>query len=555
MERINNFIEFNKGKIIFFIVLLELSFLTFFNFSTERVIMHSDTATEILNTKEILETGNLVPKDWWSPDQIWILGPNLYHLVFTPFIRHALNLHTAAGVLNSILLFMALYLVMRISKVSRFASLVVISIVFSGMSYITTDDLFGQFVYGVALTNTFLVILLLFLFVKKCKEFFSNKNELDRRKFLLKAVLPGLLLFLFNVLVSLSGNRYIFVVSLPLVLTILTLFVLQKNDKSTKKTFVYSILIIAVSAFIGNYLLVHYIAPGAHLISRPGLSSFTTIEKIDQNLPWIFNSFLYFTGSWEPSIPGTNVFSIKGMLAFYKFFLFLFITLVPVYLAINFYKIKNLYFRFLLTYTFVLAALILYSTMSFQLLEPGGTARYYLCIFIPIIVLFGFFIDNFLLKNSSKITELSNLYPYWVIVLLLPLYISSYFQFVAPKMEQERHPLQPMTDFLTDHGIKYGYAGFWKAHMITILSDYNVRIRQAVFDVGGVPSRYKWLESDRWYSPEYYKGETALILSQEDYDKLKWELTKEKFGEPIKEYNFDGNKIFVYDYNIAEKMQ
>lgn len=554
MGKIINFIESNREKIIFFVVALELLLLAFFNFFTERVIMHSDTAIQILNTKEILETGDFVPKGWWYSDQVWILGPNLYHLAFTPFVKHAMNLHTMAGLMNFILLFIALYSVMRIIKISRFSSLVVISIIFSGISFITTDDLFGQFVYGVVLTNTFLVFLLLFYFMNKSQDFFLSQEGPEKRKLLLKAVLSGILLFAFNALVSLSGNRYIFTVSLPVILAFAVLFIVQKNRITTVKIFFTSIFLIALSSFLGSYFLTHFIAPTTHLVSKPEMSSFTNIERIDFNITWMFNSFLLFSGAWEQSLEKVNVFSIKGALAFYKFFLFLFIFILPLYLARNFYKIKNLYLRFFLIYTFILAALIGFSTLSFPLLEPGGTSRYYLAVFIPMIVLAGIFIDKVWLKNSNKLLKTTNLSPCWIIILLLPLYLSSYFQFVAPKLGVERHPLQPLTDFLTDHGIKYGYAGHWKSQIITVLSDYNILIRPVIFyESGNIPSRDKILESDRWYSQDYYRGKTALILSQKDYDTINWDSTNERFGLPATEYNFQDNKIFVYDYNIAEK--
>ena len=111
--------------------------------------------------------------------------------------------------------------------------------------------------------------------------------------------------------------------------------------------------------------------------------------------------------------------------------------------------------------------------------------------------------------------------------------------------------VEGVVDLLESKGLQYGYATFTNAEEYSVISNNKVRIRSVAFDQGTI-FPFEWLTSDTFYKPDYYVGNTFLMLTGDELEKF-FPNGIEVLGQPKDVFGFKKYKIFVYDYNISKK--
>lgn len=102
-------------------------------------------------------------------------------------------------------------------------------------------------------------------------------------------------------------------------------------------------------------------------------------------------------------------------------------------------------------------------------------------------------------------------------------------------------------------GIPYGYATYWEAAPLTVLSDSEVKVRPVqVINGELLPMRH--LSSDRWYEPESWSGETFLLLSDAEVATINWGTLTRHVGQPIREERIGSRRLFVFKENISKHL-
>ncbi|MBI5592348.1 MAG: hypothetical protein HY881_17920 [Deltaproteobacteria bacterium] len=121
---------------------------------------------------------------------------------------------------------------------------------------------------------------------------------------------------------------------------------------------------------------------------------------------------------------------------------------------------------------------------------------------------------------------------------------------------QHQNALDGLKNFLLENGLHYGYAKFWNAGVLSVLSDEKLLVRQIVID-HGLPMPDRWLSSNRWYRPGAWQGETFLLLTtQEDEEEgdeaVDWDLLGRYHCKPVRKLSYEGFKVFVFPQNLAK---
>jgi hypothetical protein len=129
---------------------------------------------------------------------------------------------------------------------------------------------------------------------------------------------------------------------------------------------------------------------------------------------------------------------------------------------------------------------------------------------------------------------------------------------------QRHNALEGLKIFLLENGLRYGYAKFWNAGVLSVLSDEKLLVRPVVFDQG-LPKPDRWLSSNRWYRPGAWQGETFLLLSarklerakgqeeeQEEQEIIDWGLLERYDCKPVRKLSYEGFRIFVFPQNLAK---
>lgn len=84
---------------------------------------------------------------------------------------------------------------------------------------------------------------------------------------------------------------------------------------------------------------------------------------------------------------------------------------------------------------------------------------------------------------------------------------------------KKANDLYQLTEYLEDNDLTYGFATFWHANAITLLSDSDVRVREVTVNETGVyPRAYQ--SSKKWYAPQEGQDKYFILLIYYEYDCL-----------------------------------
>lgn len=112
-------------------------------------------------------------------------------------------------------------------------------------------------------------------------------------------------------------------------------------------------------------------------------------------------------------------------------------------------------------------------------------------------------------------------------------------------MDNDHHKAIEM---LERHNLDYGYATYWNANILTLLSDGKVKVRDINMDEEKI--RPGWLNNDNlWYNAKVGQENYFILLSNDEYNKL-----VEQNNEQLQDTSYifrEGNwVVLVKDHNI-----
>jgi hypothetical protein len=94
--------------------------------------------------------------------------------------------------------------------------------------------------------------------------------------------------------------------------------------------------------------------------------------------------------------------------------------------------------------------------------------------------------------------------------------------------------------------LRYGYAGYWQARQITLLSRSGVR----AYAVDANMNPFLWVSNEEWYKQLQPDGgappKVDFVILDDPVFKLSREAAVQKFGEPLSELQTQGTRILIY---------
>jgi hypothetical protein len=106
---------------------------------------------------------------------------------------------------------------------------------------------------------------------------------------------------------------------------------------------------------------------------------------------------------------------------------------------------------------------------------------------------------------------------------------------------------QQLVNFLIDNKLEKGFATYWNADVLTVLSNYRVMVAHIESD--------KLKPSLFMSTNEFYKAtgahENFILLDSSEVAKFDFESIKDKIGSPYKILNFKNFQVFVYKKEFA----
>ena len=126
--------------------------------------------------------------------------------------------------------------------------------------------------------------------------------------------------------------------------------------------------------------------------------------------------------------------------------------------------------------------------------------------------------------------------------------------FQMPRDSYKKNTKYELVDFLEDEGLNYGYATFWYANAMTVISNSDVLVRSvSVSDTGEVTPYYYQTERS-WYKAQEGQDNYFLLLTQGEFDSMTQSanalLTTASRTLEIQDSNNATYHVLVFDQNI-----
>lgn len=106
-----------------------------------------------------------------------------------------------------------------------------------------------------------------------------------------------------------------------------------------------------------------------------------------------------------------------------------------------------------------------------------------------------------------------------------------------------------MDDLASREHLRYGYAGYWQARLITLLSKRDLR----AYAVDGDIKPFLWANNIQWYSQSLEdrrkRPPVDFVVLDDPFWKISREAAVRALGEPLREERFGDTRVLIYKAN------
>ncbi|MEI7997018.1 MAG: hypothetical protein WCH01_19150 [Methylococcaceae bacterium] len=505
---------------------------------------HSDSATKVLLAREIVETGQYFPHDWNNVNEdLFVLFGHTFIIPLLAFLPAGFLVHAVSGLVSAALILSGVWFLTSLFDIGKLKRAVIVAVMAAGISDIMAENLYGQVSYGCVFYFTCYLIYFAWKFLS------SN----GQRKSLFSVGLFLVLLLAFWENPQRASVSY----GLPLLFAVAYYIIIYAivSTYSSREVFAgYQLIaIVFLSAAVGVAL---------HSITLLGVNNglgaanarWLTYEEIIRNVTLTFKGFLAIFGGLPSA--GSMLVSSSGLYEAIRLTsaLALFV-LMPLSLKTTLQQIHG-GSRFVASFALASVLLVLFIQLTTTLpnmRDPIQSSRYLIPSLLLLLIITLACTYQFKEKPLLALVSIS---------LSIVLLMSAYPTFVRSNPSsgmnwgepgQHHNHRKNLKDFLLTNGLRYGYATYWNAGALSVLSDEKVLVRQVVID-RGLPMPMRHLSSNRWYRPSAWQGETFLLLTEQEAGALNWDLLGRYHAQPLRELKFEEFKIFVFAENLARDL-
>lgn len=360
-----------------------------------------------------------------------------------------------------------------------------------------------------------------------------------------KQIVDKYIVLLILVLLGVFGD-FLFVIEmvLPVILfCFYKLLMIQDNYEGRK----YKVLLTVVSAGVcGAFILekIFFFVGGANKNSYISGQLFTSSlewsDKIDNFISCILDmNYANFTGG--------EIADIWNSLKIMNMAISLFASVCIFHVLLKFLKEKGTEQDILS----VLLAISVILSVAAYLFTDMAQARY-----VTIVPMAGMII---IVRNyDDLIANVTNrrLGNWLLIIIAIVSFTGKVHEISTFDYSQNHSEDRELIAFLNEHDLNYGYASFWNASKMTVLSNKRVNIRH-IKENNGMFDMYNWFNKNEWY----HENTNFVLIDNKDETRGESDVfgvseTKimNAFGVPIESYSVNHYLVLVYDYNLSSEL-
>lgn len=495
----------NKKNILAFSLVI-IAFITviYYMLGPSEGYIHSDCVDTLTWANATVESGQLFSSTFCYP-YLLPFGSTFLMYPFVAIFGFTMFAYRLAMLVFMIVFALAIYFCARGLGWSRNTGLIAVSVEFIIVSSSgKLRELFWEHIihYSLGAFLAFVLMAFMFYFINNYKK---NKYSFKNSK---KTIVFGVLVALWAFFSAFDGLTTLTLSTLPVLGAILLSIVFDtKNNIISKanKDMIVSFVIILVATVLGCGVLA--------LITKDIDAGYgNAYSNIVEGGEWS-NNALRFLEQWTTLLgadyeAGSAITSFKNILAAIKMAGSLVLFFTPVY-AIFIYKRVVRSERTFIIFHWLMSGFILYGYVFGSLSSVNWRLSPIICSAIIVnIIVWKYLWSTVNLKRSAVIVSL----------LVVLSGVVTFGQIWAMPADYGRDNDQhQVVKYLEENGLNYGYATYWNANILTLISSSKVKVRDINLD-NDQPVK-GWLNTDKaWYDAQPNQDKYFVLLTNSEYD-------------------------------------
>ncbi|WP_146770180.1 hypothetical protein [Mesorhizobium hawassense] len=525
------------------ILAVNFCFLVFYVFVEYKKFFHADSAMKMLLAREIIYSHTFFPPDWYyGNNDIVVVFGQLFAIPAMIFLPAGFTVHAISGLVTSVLVLHSVWLATGLTQIGKTQRTLITASMAAGISGLLAENLYGQASYG---TILYMSLYLICCLVKLMRQ------QSTKHVVLWSVLLCALIMAEF------WGNpqRALITIGMPLVIAALWSTCRPGDHRSHVGRASLLGAAASICAGIGGGTIL-YTVTFAHVNNAARDASsikWLPYDTIVGNLAVLGKEVLIIFGGLPPA--DSELLSVIGLYGALRMIVAILLIWLILRAVATSARLDGEVGPLAIYGSVALLSVcfLQVATTIPNLAEPIASSRY----LVPSLVTMAIVALATPLDMRQRPIEFLS-----VAVVLAGLLTSAYPTFVKSDLRShlglaQQQPraidFSGLARYLEDNGLAYGYATYWNAGPLSVLSDEHVLVRQITLD-GPLPMPMRFLSSDRWYLADAWKGETFLLLKQEDANKVDWKQLA-ALGLPVsRKLQFGELGIFVFGENFAAKL-
>lgn len=516
--------------------------LAFYLLVTYRALFHSDSAMKLLLGEEMARNFALFPRDWNYVNDIPTVFPTLFAAPLSLFFAPSFPLHALVDLMAAACVLYAGWFASREAGIDGPLRLLLPTALATGLSAPFSEAVFGQSAYSGP------VFVLLMLAGWTCRHLALDSGASDTR---LRRARIGI-----AVLVAAGvagGPRGIATYSAPMLLALAGFHFFAAPDGEVWRRRIWNLLVAVLAATVLGGLIFLLLLSLVAYHSGAASQAFANDEQILHNLQvFASNWFALFEATAQPGQPFGGM---DAAIYVSRLCVATAVLLLPLVLATRLSQLASPALRFLALLHLAVVATTGYVLVFSTIQGPLGSPRY----LVPCVAT-GLLATACWLHEVGRARRVQAVWLGFAMIAALltlaPQYLvgTAFLDWRNPRAGLRENPRAELVATLRNAGLGRGYASYWNASVLAILSGGQVRAAPFILSRGGLPGAYHHLSSESWYAPAWVGDRSFLLLDAEESTQINRTALQKLAGDPEQTLNVGKYQILIYPFNIAQRL-
>ncbi|MDR2742606.1 MAG: hypothetical protein LBB98_10705 [Treponema sp.] len=502
-----------KTRLLVVLIAAIIAVTTYINFMYGKQWLNSDMASEMILGNLLAKENKLVTSSWVYSTELRLVYQQLFYMPLFKLFDSWRIVRTITILLNSLVLFTSYLFMMKQFDVSLKTILCTSIFLILPISFGYWDIVLfgGYYVFFIAMFFCYIGLGAILLNLGGWN-IPAKKRNTAFVLFALLAVVSGA-----------GGVRGPMDIQFPVFVTAVCACFFEKKATLNSKALLLGAagLVFCTAGYAVNILLHLFY----HFHSHHDASTIDLSGIFFQKLGSIIYNFILFLGYTA----NAKIMSAQGVLNFAIVIIVFLIFYEPARIIKNRrdngVSVANVSFMLF----FIVS--ILYHIIFFQILDEGAELRYMFptqVLYVPALAI----IFEIAKKNMTR--KKATLFISGIVFIILC--NGAIRLYSLPEVDYNSHRKNSIS-YLEENNLRFGFATFWNANVITELTDG--RIEMLGLNIGNYHN-LDWLHPVVYENPDYYKGETFLLLTLGEWQ------SDEGLSRCVPDYEDDSFVIFRY---------